>query len=165
MARTPLGITGSSKAGEPVLPPVAANITDGNSVNNNGETVLTVTNAGAVTRTLSIPLAVTVDGQPVGPRVYSIPAGQTILAGPYPPGWYGTTLLLDASSGDLMLSAFRLGTGLPAPAGAAAAFTAAGPAVLADLDFAGLLADNNILVVDTALTGSTLDGNVLVVTV
>jgi hypothetical protein len=56
--------------------------------------------------------------------------------------------------------------GLPTPTPPlGAAFTFASPVVVADLNIAGLATDGNVLIVDTDLTSSTIDGPVLVVTV
>ena len=165
MARRVLGITGTSKAGEAPIAPVAADLVDGNSVANNGETVIKAINTGGVSRTLSVPLTVTVDGQPVGPRTYSIAAGQTLIVGPFPTWWYGQTMHLNASSDEVYLSAMRIGEGLPGPVVPASAFALDYPALVANTDFSGLTVDGSVLMVDTATAGVSQDGNVLVVTV
>lgn len=165
MARVPLGISGSSKTGEPVIPPVAADTVSGNSVANNGETILLIANTGSTAHTLAVQLAATVDGQPVNPRVYSLAVGQSIIAGPYPTWWYGTTLLLDSDSSEVALSVLAPGPGRPVPGSASAPFTRSGLVAVADMSAAGLSQSGQILIVDAGIVGASTSGAVLIVPV
>jgi hypothetical protein len=165
VARTFVPIDGVDRFGTEPSSPTAGSPADGNSVNNNGETLLILTNTGTVDHTVALRIAITVDGLPVNPRLIPVPAGKSILAGPYPTGWYGTTLLLDPPSADIRIAALRMGAGLPPPGTPAAGpFAAATPVVIADLSFAGVSTDGDVLVVDTSQTPATADGNALVVT-
>lgn len=163
MARTPIPVTGITKAGVDAPTPVTGDPTGGHSVANpDGDTVLLVRNTGGAAHTLAVRITITVDGLPVNPRVVTVPAGQTLLLGYYPREWYGTTLLLDPETSDLRISALRLGESIGVPT--TGPFTASGLTVIADLAATGLTVDGNILIVDTGLTSSTVDGSVLVVT-
>lgn len=167
MPRTPLPVTGVTTDGATPIYPEIADPVVGNSVANDGATVLIARNTGTSSRTLSIQFAITIDGQSVTPKPYAIPAGETRYIGAFPIGWYGSTMQLDPDSTDLQLAAVRLGQGLTvaAPASPAAPFTADGNVVVAWADYPGVDVDGYALVVDSTATASTIDGNVLVVTV
>jgi hypothetical protein len=165
MARTPIAVTGVTKLGVAAPQNEAADPVNGNSVaNSDGQTVLIAGNTGSVDRSLTIRVTATVDGQPVNSRTVTVPAGRRLLLGTYPYWWYGTTLQLDPETSDIRLCALRAGESIPVspPPGP---FSVSGVVVVANLDAAGLSASGSVLIVDTTVTASTIDGNVLVVTV
>lgn len=76
---------------------------------NDGGTVLFIANTTAVARTVSVTLVETVDFQPAGPVVLTIPASATInLVGPFPTNLYGNVLEFSVSSTTLNFAGFSL---------------------------------------------------------
>lgn len=112
MARTEVNIIRTSRL--QVYPytsadQVAGNIVDGMQVAfNNGATLLQVESASGAPQTVSILLVETVDFQPAGPVVLTIPANSSTLLGPFPPNLYGNVLEFDTSSASLSFLAFTL---------------------------------------------------------
>jgi hypothetical protein len=108
MARVAVPVTAITKAG--VAPPAETNgdATNHHSVSNDSRTVLLCRNNGASTRTVSVLLSGTVDGQAITARSISIPTSASRYIGPFDTTRYGTTLLVNVDHADLRLSAFRI---------------------------------------------------------
>lgn len=88
---------------------VPGDVVNGMSMVNDGATMLFVANTSALARTVSTYLVETVDFQPAGPVVLTIPASATInLIGPFPTNLYGNVLEFDVSSTTLNFAAFSL---------------------------------------------------------
>lgn len=115
MPRTALPVAGITLAGVAAPAWNDGDPDDLNSVVNDGRTVLIVRNDGVVARTLTVPLVVTVDGQTVTPRTYTVPAGATRYLGVFDTVRYGTTMLLNPESSDLQLVALRFGQSVGNP--------------------------------------------------
>jgi len=88
---------------------------DGDSVNGhqftnaNGDVVLLVRNAdGSNPHTVTIHVHQQVDGQSVASRAVAVPASSSKYFGPFPPGVYGSPVLVDADSAQLKLSTYQV---------------------------------------------------------
>lgn len=109
MAATPIPLNPITRAMLAEPAPVTGDPANGHTVVNGGRTWLEVTNAdsaGAHTVTVAIP--VTVDGQGVTPKAYSIPASATrrFLLGQ--PEDYGSLTSFTVDSAQLSLKAFTV---------------------------------------------------------
>lgn len=108
MPRVAVPVTQITRAG---VAPAAE--TDGDPVNhhvvnNDGQVLLLVRNAGASARDITFRFASAVDGQAVTPRVVSVPASASRYFGPFPTSDYGEDLQVDVAHADLKLSAYHL---------------------------------------------------------
>ncbi len=90
MARVALTVQAISRTGLTNPTQNAANA-DGNSFANTGRQFIRVTNNNASTRTLTIPIPATYDGQAVTPKTYPILTTQTWEIGPFPTSTYNQT--------------------------------------------------------------------------
>lgn len=83
---------------------------NGHYVENDGMTAILAknTNGSATARTITFLTPGTVDGQAVGDRTESIPAGETQFFGPFPTASYGRTLNIDVSHAEVTLEALRV---------------------------------------------------------
>lgn len=108
MARTVLTVTDFSRAGTTLPAGVAGDVTNGNSVANDGSVGLIVANTGAVTRNITFNVFRTVDGLAVTPRTEAIPAGVTQGFGPFPVADYSASLAINVDNAELTLSAVRV---------------------------------------------------------
>ncbi len=90
--------------------PVAMDVTNGNSVPNNGRTFIRVknTNSGSTARTLTTQIPFTIDGQSVTPHQDVLAAGATRWLGPFRTNIYSATLQLNADHVELQITAFSL---------------------------------------------------------
>jgi hypothetical protein len=108
MPRTALAATQASRAGTVLPAATAGDVTNGNSVTNDGRVVLIVKNTGASSRTITFQTARTVDGLTAPTRVETIPAGETQVFGPFSPNDYGDTLAFDVSNAELTINVIRV---------------------------------------------------------
>jgi len=108
MPRTALTATQSVRAGAVLPAPAAGDAVNGNSVQNDGRTVLIVNNTGASSRNLVIQTVRSVDGLAAPTRTEAIPAGETQVVGPFPPSDYGDTLAFDAAHAELTINVIRV---------------------------------------------------------
>lgn len=112
MARTPVPVTRVSRyqvnsvlSGDEV----AGNTVDGNSMVNNGSTLLFVDNFSGSNQTVTLTIVETVDFSPAAPVVLTV-VNNTYAAqiGPFPRDLYGDVLEFDVSSASLNFAAFSL---------------------------------------------------------
>jgi hypothetical protein len=84
-------------------------VSNGNYVPNDGNTVLRIRNAnGASTaRTLTIRVTSLIDGLAVTSRTVTVAAAGIKYAGPFPVATYGTQLLLDPDNAELRIVALQ----------------------------------------------------------
>lgn len=110
MARTALTITDSTKAGAVLPTETAADVANGNSVANDGRTIVLAhnTNAAATPRTATITVTGTIDGFAPAARTVSIAAGATKTLGPYEVGNYSSTLQISGDNAELKFLAIRI---------------------------------------------------------
>lgn len=88
---------------------VAGDTVNGMRMPNNGATLLWVSSTSGADQTIDTILVATVDFQPAGPVVLTIPANtETSLVGPFPRELYGNVLEFDVSSALLSFAAFSL---------------------------------------------------------
>lgn len=113
MARTEVPIKRVSRLA--VASFLAAESVAGDTVNgmqvvvNDGATLLWVSSTSGAPQTVDMILVATVDFQPAGPVVLTIPANtETSLIGPFPRELYGNVLEFDVSSALLSFAAFSL---------------------------------------------------------
>lgn len=98
MPRTALTSYEPTRAGVALPAAVAADVTNGNSVVNDGRIVVIASNSnGAVIRNVIVTPTGTVDGLAAATRTSPIPVSSSILLGPWDVGNYSTTLQI---SGD-----------------------------------------------------------------
>lgn len=116
MTRTNVPVITLTRAGiDPLASEVTGDATANHSFTNDGATWLQFRNSGASTRTVTLKLGATVDGQAVTSRTISVTTGATIIAGPFRATQYnvggavGGTMEFDVSHADLKLKAFKLG--------------------------------------------------------
>jgi len=114
MPLTALTVTTSSRVTPPVLPTsggTAADPTNFNSFANDGNTLVLVTNNdGSVTRNVTVPVPVSVDGtQTVTSRTHAIPITQCWVFGPYPVAIYGSTVEFRGDNANLKFNVVRPG--------------------------------------------------------
>lgn len=110
MPRTSITAAQASRSGT-VLPTAAAgDAVNGNSIANDGRTVLLVknTNGAATARTITFTTAKSVDGLTAPVRSETIPAGETQVFGPFPPTDYGTTLAFNVDNAELTVQSIRV---------------------------------------------------------
>lgn len=111
MPATPLTVTQLTHTTSVVVDPsawTAGNATDGNTVANGGSTIVGMNNSGASSRTVSVAVSQTVDGQTVTPRQFTIAAGVVRYVKLGPVSVYGSTVLLTPSHAEVKLAAFAL---------------------------------------------------------
>lgn len=110
MARTPIAVTDAGKAGNTVPTEVAADATNGNSIVNDGRTIVLAhnTNAASTARTVTITIVGAIDGFAPAPRTVSIPAGATKVLGPYDVTSYSSTLQISGDNAELKFLAIRI---------------------------------------------------------
>lgn len=110
MARTSINATQATRAGTTLPAAAAGDAVNGNSIANDGRTVLIVknTNGASTARTITFQTSRTVDGLTNPTRQESIPAGETQVIGPFPPTDYGTTLAFDVSNAEVTIQAIRV---------------------------------------------------------
>lgn len=98
MPRTAIAFTEPSRAGTALPAAVAADVTNGNSVVNDGRILIIASNSNVSTvRNAIVTATGTVDGLVPATRTSPIPASSSILLGPWDVGNYSTTLQI---SGD-----------------------------------------------------------------
>lgn len=85
--------------------PVAADVTNGNSVPNLKNLILTLNNSGASTYTVTVTTPVTHAGYAVDDLVISLAAGVTKNFSNFPGAAFGSTLTLTANNAAVMISA------------------------------------------------------------
>ncbi|WP_217235454.1 hypothetical protein [Streptomyces sp. AC555_RSS877] len=108
MPRTAIAATQASRAGTVLPAATAGDVTNGNSVTNDGRVVLVVKNTGASSRTITFQTARTVDGLTAPVRSESIPAGETQIFGPFSPNDYGDTLGFNVDNAELTVNVIRV---------------------------------------------------------
>ena len=108
MARTPITVIESSKAGTILPAPTAADVVNGNSITVDPRTAVIATNTGASTRNITITPTATVDGLPVGNRTIALAAGVARLLGPYDVSTYSATLQISADNAEVTFRPIRV---------------------------------------------------------
>ena len=112
MPLTALTVSTSSRTAAAVLPAsngTAADVANGNSFANDGNTIVLATNTGStVTRNVTIPLALTVDGQTPASKTYAIPISTTWILGKYDPTIYGSTVQINGDNAELKFNVVRV---------------------------------------------------------
>lgn len=93
MPRTALTATQATRAGTALPDPVAGDAANGNTLPNDGRTILIVTNSGESTAPT---------------REEAIPAGETQILGPWPAADYGNSLAFDVAHAELTIQAIRV---------------------------------------------------------
>jgi hypothetical protein len=86
----------------------AANVPDGDSFPNGGNTFLVMNNTGASTYTVTIDVESTVDGLAVTDRVHSLAAGEIKVVKLGPPSIYGNPTVVKAENTAVRLIAYAL---------------------------------------------------------
>jgi hypothetical protein len=99
MPRTNINFTDPSKAGTALPAAVAADVANGNVINNDGRVVVIASNANVSTiRNATVTPTATVDGLAAAARTSPIPASSSILLGPWEVGNYSTLLQLNGDN-------------------------------------------------------------------
>ena len=110
MARTALTVTNASKAGTVLPAEAAADVAQGNSITNDGRTIILAhnTNASSTARTATIAVTGTVDGFAPAARTVSVAAGATKVLGPYEVTNYSSTIQLNGDNAELKFLVIRI---------------------------------------------------------
>ena len=112
MALTPLTVTISSRSSIVTLPATSGTVADvanGNSFANDGNTIVLATNTGStVVRNVTIPLVLNTDGQAPASKTYAIPIGVTAVLGKYDPTIYGSTVQINGDNAELKFNVVRV---------------------------------------------------------
>jgi hypothetical protein len=89
--------------------PQAADPTNGDTISNNGDTIVLIENtSGTVADTVTVDLAQQVDGQSVTPLSWSIAAASTVVVKLGPPPYYGSIVSLTAGATTTQFTCFRI---------------------------------------------------------
>lgn len=104
MARTLIPNTVAKTHGTLLATPIAADTTNGNYVQNDGTARLHAknTNAASTSRTVTIAIPATVDGQGVTSITQAIAPGATWVFGPFPVGTYGSQVAVNGDNAELL---------------------------------------------------------------
>jgi hypothetical protein len=108
MPRIVVPVTEVTRAG--IVPATEVNGDSSNNhyMANDSASWLEIRNAGASTRTLTLVVNVTVDGQAVTNPTVSLAASASKKVGPFPIAIYGSTLNINVDHSDIKLAAYRL---------------------------------------------------------
>ncbi len=103
MARTIIPNTASKSHGTLLAAAAAADVSNGNYIQNDGSTRLHAknTNGASTARTVTIAIPATVDGQSVTSITQAIAAGATWVFGPFPVSVYGTQVSVNGDNAEL----------------------------------------------------------------
>lgn len=110
MPRTALTAIQATRAGTVLPAATAGDVTNGNSVANDGRVILIVknTNAASTARTITFATVRSVDGLTNPTRSETIPAGETQVFGPWPPTDYGATLAINVDNAELTIQTIHV---------------------------------------------------------
>ena len=108
MPRTALTVTDITRAGIVKPAEQTVDVANGNSIPSDGKVFFELRNSGAVTRTLTVAVNGTIDGQPVTARSYPVAAGVTRLIGPFDTTNYGTSLSVNGDHAELKIIPLRI---------------------------------------------------------
>lgn len=110
MPRTAFTAAQASRAGTTLPAPTAGDVTNGNSIANDGRTILIVknTNAASTSRTITFATVRSVDGLVAPTRSETLAAGETQVFGPFPATDYGSTLAINVDNAELTIQAIRV---------------------------------------------------------
>ena len=109
MARVEVPVVAVTRDGTVMPAEQVGDTVNGHTLPNDGRVGLIIRNTDALaSHTMTINLTRTVDGQPVTPRVVTLPANQAKAFGPFNPGDYGSAVALDVDSASLTLLAVRV---------------------------------------------------------
>lgn len=99
-----------TRAGLAVPTEITGDATNGHSITgNDGNVFLLVHNtSGTVTRTLTVAVSATVDGQTVASRAYPLALGISRYVGPFPTSIYGSTLSITVDNAEMHFTPFHL---------------------------------------------------------
>lgn len=98
MARTAIVTAVSTSKGVKVATPVAADVTNGNYLQNSGREQFVAKNTGGSPYNVTLTPTALVDGQSATPYVRSVPAGEEWEFGPFSVAAYGTAVAVDCSN-------------------------------------------------------------------
>ncbi|MFE3409461.1 hypothetical protein ACFXMT_14325 [Streptomyces mirabilis] len=109
MARVDIPVVAFTRGGTVMADPITGDVANGHALANDGRVGLIVKNTSSTTQyNVTLRLSRTVDGQSVSPRVEPVPFGKSKAFGPFAPGDYGTSLLVDVDNVALTLIAVRV---------------------------------------------------------
>lgn len=107
MARTNISVAQFDRTGV-ALTATAGDVTNGNSIPNDGSTGLVVTNTGATSHTLTVAITKKVDGQGVTAKTWTLTAGAVLGIGPFPVDEYSAKLQVNADNAELTILPVRV---------------------------------------------------------
>lgn len=109
MPRTPVAVATLNR--NPGVAPTAFASSDnvnGNTIPNDGQTWLEVSNTDSVSRSVTITPSRRVDGQAAAGVAHAVAAGQQLRLGPFSVADYGGALQVDTTAALLKVAAYRL---------------------------------------------------------
>lgn len=108
VARTATTLTHTTAVVFPASPGTAANVPDGDTFPNGGNSWLVMNNTGGSTYTVTIAVTDTVDGLAVTGRTHSVAAGEIKVVKLGPSAIYGTTTKVTAENTAVKLAVYAL---------------------------------------------------------
>lgn len=112
MAATALTVQTSAETGTTLPAQVNGDNVNGNSFANTGQQLVLLTNTAGAGATCTVAFGYQVRGQTIPPISISVGANARVLAGPYNPSIYGSTVILTPSASTLKPEVFQLGASL-----------------------------------------------------
>ncbi len=107
-ARTATTLTHITPVTVPASPGLAADVTNGDSYPNGGSSLLVMNNTDTVSRTVSVSISTTVDGQSVTARTFTVPASTVQYVKLGPVANYGSTTVVTANNALVKLAVYAL---------------------------------------------------------
>lgn len=112
MARTAIATHVVTRDGldESTVTPDAADVANGNVIDNNGRMWVEIknTNATSTAHDVTFTLSGGADGQTITPRTVTVEAGKTLKLGPWPVDIYGGALKVNGAHAELTIAAYEL---------------------------------------------------------
>lgn len=109
MAATPLTVQTSTETGTTLAAAVNGDNSNGNNWVNSGTQLLLLTNTAGSGATCTVAFGFQVRNQTIPPITITVGANARVLAGPYPPSIYGTTVTITPSAATLKPEVIQAG--------------------------------------------------------
>ena len=110
MAATPLTVQTSAETGTTLAAqPNGDNVNGNTIVGNTGQQLLLLTNTAGSSATCTVAFGFSVRNQTIPPITINVGANARVLAGPFNPSIYGSTVLITPSASTLKPEVFQLG--------------------------------------------------------
>lgn len=108
MPRTNINAVQVTRVGIDLTTGSAVDVTNGNTIQNDGATVLVVKNTDTASHTLTINIVEKVDGQTVPAKTWTLAASAEKAVGPFDPAVYGGRLQVNGDNAGLKILPVRI---------------------------------------------------------